>query len=206
MCLSPTDKIMNLITVNNVLLRISIQNGLIKNFYKVYQLKNRTLDGFVEDDYGRLYVSAEDELFVFKIHETSGSIKFDDYVFNNAKTRAVLKTGIWEIKHSRLFYDGTRKRVLWWKNLQEIFSIDAKDYHHMESHFFKISDKIRVIHGRFTTYMNYSEEQELISVVVYQHIPQCFVLFTLNMRDRWSNLVLNNFGGKQINPSKISPI
>ena len=77
-CISPTSTILNLITVNNILLRVSLESGAIKKFYKVYQLKNRLIDGFVEDHFGRVYASAGKELFVYQI--LNNAIKFDDYV------------------------------------------------------------------------------------------------------------------------------
>ena len=75
--------------------------------------------------------------------------------------------------------------------------IDSETRKHLEPRRIDVSSKLRVIHGNFTAYMCYSQEKDFVSMVVFQKTLSSYVLFTLNMRDRTSGLVLNNFGGNQ---------
>ena len=106
-----------------------------------------------------------------------------------------LGQGKWTLKHKRLFYDGIRRRVIWWKNLTEIFLINAQTRHHLEPKRLDVSSKLRVIHGLFTAYLCYSQEKNFVSMVVYQHTLSSYVLFTLKMDGKRRELILNNFGG-----------
>lgn len=71
----------NLVTENNLLIKISLETAKIIEYYFLRPVRGRVID-MVEDEQKKFYLATESELFIFQEDEKR-QIRFVEYIYDS---------------------------------------------------------------------------------------------------------------------------
>lgn len=94
-CLSPyrelTTPQLNIVTNNNLLLKISLENAMIKQYFYLRPVRGKVID-LLEDETRKFYVATDNELFIFQ-EDAKNQLRFIDYIYDGKKEPKTNKKG-----------------------------------------------------------------------------------------------------------------